>query len=178
MESTPPTIMVLRELTTKFDEIKRQGRLSLRSSPEFYRTDWIADSSVSPAASSSSATFVTFSRNPDTNAELYIVRQTSSTSSLFNHQLQTQRYESKVILTNYAFGSSRLVHSTAQVFFAGTIDRRDILFLYGNASQEHTVALTLTGTPNRLQQSSLINVTHPRGTRSPWYGHSQFPFWR
>ncbi|KAG6809075.1 hypothetical protein H0H93_016131, partial [Arthromyces matolae] len=40
-----------------------------------------------------------------------------------------------------------------------TIDGRDILFLYGNASQEHEVALPLTGTPNRLQQSSLVNVT-------------------
>ncbi|KAG6807210.1 hypothetical protein H0H93_001843 [Arthromyces matolae] len=82
-----------RELTTKFDEIKRQG-LFLRSSPEFYKTDWIADSSVGLAASSSSAAFVTFLRNPDTSAGFYIVRQTSSTSTLvhFNHQLQTQRY--------------------------------------------------------------------------------------
>ncbi|KAF8877086.1 beta-galactosidase, domain 2-domain-containing protein [Infundibulicybe gibba] len=157
-----------RELTTKFDELKRQG-IFLRSSPEFYKTDWIADSSTGLAISSSSAAFITFLQNPDTKAGFYIARQTDSTSTAttnFKLNVTTSSgnlqipavvpaitlggRESKVIVTNYAFGSSRLVYSTAQVFFAGTIDGRDVLFLYGDSSQAHETELPLTGTPNPL----------------------------
>jgi hypothetical protein len=56
--------------------------------------------------------------------------------------------QSKVIVTDYAFGSSRVAYSTAQVLFAGVIDGRDVLFLHGTLSQEHEVALNLTGIPN------------------------------
>ncbi|KAF8873040.1 hypothetical protein BD779DRAFT_1477252 [Infundibulicybe gibba] len=135
-----------RELTTKFDELKRQG-IFLRSSPEFYKTDWIADSSTGLAISSSSAALITFFQNPDTKAGFYIVRQTDSTST---SSYNTRGRKSKVIATNYAFGSSRLVYSTAQVFFAGTIDGRDVHFLYGDSSQAHESELPLTVTPNPL----------------------------
>ncbi|KAK0207732.1 galactose-binding domain-like protein [Armillaria fumosa] len=33
----------------------------------------------------------------------------------------------------------------ASIFFAGIIDGRDVLFIYGDASQEHEIALSLTG---------------------------------
>ena len=68
-----------RELTPKYDELKRQG-MFLRSSPEFYKTDWIADSSTGLSASTSSSAFVTMLRNPDTGTAFYIVRQEDSTS--------------------------------------------------------------------------------------------------
>lgn len=75
--------------------------------------------------------------------------------------------ESKVIVTGYTFGaSSKVAYSTAQVFYAGTIDKRDILFLHGNSSQDHETALKLTGTPNKLHvnQSPLVTLTaNPTG---------------
>ena len=70
--------------------------------------------------------------------------------------------ESKVVVTDYTFGSSsKLLYSTAQIFYASTIDKRDILFLHGDISQDHEAALVLTGTPNKVQntQSSLIKFT-------------------
>ena len=70
--------------------------------------------------------------------------------------------ESKVVVADYTFGSSsRLLFSTAQIFYAGVIDKRDILFLHGSISQDHEAALVLTGTPNKVQntQSSLIKFT-------------------
>ena len=54
--------------------------------------------------------------------------------------------QSKVIVTNYLFGSSRVVYSTASVFFAGKIGTRDVLFLYGDSDQEHEAVLLLKGT--------------------------------
>ncbi|KAF8877096.1 glycoside hydrolase family 35 protein [Infundibulicybe gibba] len=166
-----------RELTTKFDELKRQG-IFLRSSPEFYKTNWIADTSTGLAISSSSAAFITFLQNPDTKAGFYVARQTASTSTTtitFKLNVTTSSgniqipvvapaitlggRQSKVIVTNYAFGSSRLVYSTAQVFFAGTIDGRDVLFLYGDSSQAHETDLPLTGTPSPVAQSSSVKLT-------------------
>jgi Beta-galactosidase, domain 2/Beta-galactosidase, domain 3 len=69
--------------------------------------------------------------------------------------------ESKVVVTDYTFGSSKLLFSTAQIFYAGIIDKRDILFLHGTISQDHEAALVLTGTPNKVQiiQSSLVKFT-------------------
>lgn len=58
--------------------------------------------------------------------------------------------QSKLIVTDYAFGESRLLYSTAQIFFAGIIDGRDVVFFYGDSSQEHEAALKFSGTPNRL----------------------------
>lgn len=70
--------------------------------------------------------------------------------------------ESKVVVTDYTFGSSsKLLYSTAQIFYASTIDKRDVLFLHGDISQDHEATLVLTGTPNKVQntQSSLIKLT-------------------
>ena len=71
-----------RILTTKYDELKRQG-LFLRSSPDFKKTDWIGDSNsgIPSVSLNSSAAFVTFLRNPDTGAGFYILRQNDSTST-------------------------------------------------------------------------------------------------
>lgn len=191
-------------MTPKYDEIKRQS-LFLRSSPEFYKTNWVADSSTGLRISSNKAAFITLLRNPDTTAAFYIARQEDSTSTcvyfvLFCRGLRTKistfsatttfklnvtiagaslqipvvapaitlgGKQSKLIITDYSFGTrSKLSYSTAQIFYASTIDNRDVLFLYGDPSQEHEVALRLTGTPNNLKlhnQSSLVQIS----TKSP-----------
>ncbi|KAF8238073.1 glycoside hydrolase family 35 protein [Tricholoma matsutake] len=167
-----------RELTTKYDELKRQG-LFLRSSPEFYKTDWVADTSTGLTASSSPEVFITLLQNPDSKAAFYIARHTDSVSNVTTNftlnvitpggtvqiprvasPITLQGRQSKVIVTNYAFGKSRALYSTAQVFYAGIIDGRDILFLHGSSSQEHEAALNLSGTPNlQHKQSNLITFS-------------------
>jgi len=65
-------------------------------------------------------------------------------------------------VTNYSVGaSSKISFSTAQIFYAGTIDNRDVLFLHGNSTQEHEAAIQLTGTPNNLHNTpaSLVKFT-------------------
>jgi hypothetical protein len=157
-----------RELTTKFDEIKRQG-MFIRSSPEFYKTNWVADSSTGLAATTNAASFITLLKNPDSGAAFYVARQTDSTSTATTTfklnvtaagaalqipvvvpAITLGGRESKVIVTDYSFGSkSKVSYSTAQIFYAGTLDGRDVLFLHGNSTQDHETALTLTGTPNK-----------------------------
>jgi hypothetical protein len=68
--------------------------------------------------------------------------------------------QSKVIVTDYAFGKSRALYSTASVLFAGVIDGRDVLFLHGDQSQEHEVALTLGGQSNGAASNPNIQVTN------------------
>ncbi|KAJ8691682.1 hypothetical protein PTI98_011229 [Pleurotus ostreatus] len=168
-----------RQLTSKFDELKRQG-LFLRSSPEFYKTDWIGDTSTGATSATSTAVFATLLRNPDTKAGFYILRQTDATSTaVTNFKLNVSTSagnilipnvasaitlggrQSKVVVTDYAFGSSRLLYSTAQIFFAGAIDGRDVLFLFGDSTQEHELVLTLAGTPRGLRpQSSAVHFAN------------------
>lgn len=52
-----------------------------------------------------------------------------------------------------------MLYSTAQVFYASTIDGRDVLFLHGDSAQEHEATLTLTGTPNKVQQNALVTLS-------------------
>ncbi|KAF8879099.1 glycoside hydrolase family 35 protein [Gymnopilus junonius] len=172
-----------RELTTKTDELKRQA-LFLRSSPEFYKTNWIADASTGLQVSTNSAAFVTLLQNPDTGASFYIARQASSTSTatttfklnatvsgapvqipIVIPSITLGGRESKVIVTDYSFGtSSKIAFSTAQIFFAGAIDKRDVIFLHGNSTQDHEAAIQFTGIPNNFHNTSASLVKFTNGT--------------
>lgn len=68
-----------RELTDKYPELKREG-LFLRSSPEFYKTDYIGNSASGAVALTTDSAFVTLLTNPDTRTSFYIARQNDSTS--------------------------------------------------------------------------------------------------
>ncbi|KAJ4473144.1 glycoside hydrolase family 35 protein [Lentinula aciculospora] len=172
-----------RTLTKKYTELKLQG-MFLRSSPEFCKTDWIGTTSsnltegaIVPTGPPSSPAFVTFLKNFDTGAGFWIVRQNDSTSlalssfklnvttsggerltiPLIASSIDLDGRESKVVTTDYAFGSkSRILYSTASIFFAGSIDGIDTLFLYGDSNQEHEVALDLSGNAT----STIKNDTH------------------
>lgn len=69
-------------MTAKHQELKLQG-IFLRSSPDFYKTNWIGDSSTGFAAGAvtNTAAFVTFLQNPDSLAGFWVVRQSTSTST-------------------------------------------------------------------------------------------------
>ena len=69
-----------RVLTSKTAELRRQG-LFIRSSPDFYKTDWVGNSSSSAVNVSNANAFAVLLSNPDTGAGFYITRQTDSTST-------------------------------------------------------------------------------------------------
>lgn len=166
-----------RELTVKYPELKRQG-LFLRSSPDFYKTDWVGNSTGGIVSVSNPAAFVTLLRNPDSAASFYIARQGNSTTKdvttfklnvttsagnfeipRFTSGITLAGRQSKIIVTDYSFGvSSKVLYSTAQVLFAGQIGGRDVLFLYGDPTSESEAALTLNGTP-RIQWAGVSSVS-------------------
>ncbi|KAI0632367.1 glycoside hydrolase superfamily [Trametes polyzona] len=163
-----------RELSAKYDDLKRQG-LFLRSSPEFRKTDWVGTSTggIPGFSLSNKAAFVTLLKNPDTGAGFFITRQTNSTSTAhisFNITVPTSKgafsipqttegialngRQSKVIVTDYTFGArSSVLYSTASIFFAGTIGGRDVLFLFGDSEQSHEASIIFTGNGTRIQSA-------------------------
>ncbi|KAJ3972272.1 glycoside hydrolase family 35 protein [Lentinula raphanica] len=179
------TISENRGLTDKHMELKLQG-IFLRSTPDFYKTNWIGDSSTAGFTAGSvtnSAAFVTFLQNPDSGAGFWIVRQSDSTSTattdfklnvttaagdklqvpLVASNITLSGRESKVLLTDYALGSdSSLFYSTAQVFFSGTIGTKHVALLYGPSAQEHEFALAVPSddaSVTTIANSSSIIVT-------------------
>ncbi|KAK7062550.1 hypothetical protein VNI00_000038 [Paramarasmius palmivorus] len=179
-----------RTLTTKYTELKLQG-IFLRSSPEFYKTDVEVNSTESNLVmpiNNSSLGFATLLRNLDTGAGFWIVRQKDSTSTTISefklnittgsgtsfqipqiaNAITLNGRQSKVVVTDYAFGSSRALYSTAEVFFAGVIGGRDVLFLHGNSDQEHEVALSsIVSTSANTSSSNLITYTPAPSNISP-----------
>ncbi|GJJ10923.1 hypothetical protein Clacol_005152 [Clathrus columnatus] len=165
-----------RILSAKYDELKRQG-LFLRSSPQFYKTDWIGDTSTGDVFVNNSAAFSTLLKNPDSGTGFYITRQNDSTSTVnidFRLQVETSigtlvlprtvpsislnGRQSKVIVTDYSFGDSKLLYSTASIFFAGKIGSRDVLFVYGDSDQNHELALYLDRQSTSFTQTSASSV--------------------
>ena len=72
--------------------------------------------------------------------------------------------QSKVIVTDYSFGSSKLLYSTASIFFAGKIGSRDTLFLFGDSNQSHEAGLSLSGVPGiRTAASNVKFATDNNG---------------
>ncbi|KAH9915075.1 glycoside hydrolase superfamily [Fomitopsis serialis] len=163
-----------RALSDKYDELKRQG-LFLRSSPEFYKTDWVGDTSttIPDVTVNGTGVYVTYLRNPDTGSGFFIARQDNS-SSLANvtfrisaptsagtlsipqtiSSIALDGRQSKIIVTDYSYGAdSQVLYSTASILYASTIGSRDVLFLYGDPNQESEVALTLSGNGTRANAS-------------------------
>lgn len=64
-----------------------------------------------------------------------------------------------MIVTDYLFGSSRALYSTASILFAGQIGKRDVLFLFGDANQEHEVSIALTGRSGVRATSSSVKFS-------------------
>lgn len=97
-----------------------------------------------------------FKLNVTTSAGSFQIPRVASAITLSGRQ-------SKVVVTDYSFGSSKVLYSTAQVLYAGQIGNRDVLFLYGDPRQEHETALALTGVSRLQAQSASISYTSING---------------
>jgi hypothetical protein len=69
-----------------------------------------------------------------------------------------------VIVTDYKFGSSRALYSTASVFFAGKIGTRDVLFLFGDSDQQHEASIVLSGRSGLRTSNANVKFSTSRST--------------
>lgn len=63
------------------------------------------------------------------------------------------RRQSKVVVTDYSFGSSSFLYSTAQILSAGKIGTKDVLFIYGDSDQDHEISIFLDGNTTEATQA-------------------------
>ncbi|KZV98894.1 putative beta-galactosidase [Exidia glandulosa HHB12029] len=176
-------ILENRSLGSKYTELKREG-LFLRSTPEFAKTDVKGNSTdgTGVVTVDNEKVFVTALVNPDSGAGFYIARQTNSSSLdnvTFKMTVPTSEgalsiphatppislsgRQSKVIVTDYAFGSDRMLYSTASVLFAGIIDGRNVLFLHGDVMHSHEILATLSSNGHSALSASheeLVTLSH------------------
>ncbi|KAG6815930.1 hypothetical protein H0H93_008784, partial [Arthromyces matolae] len=169
-----------RTLTPKLDELKLQASF-IHASPDYLLVGRVGNGTVGQgtAYSTSSDIYTTHLNSPSTNANFYVVRQvtntkTSNTDFTLNVNttsggqitipksgiLTLAGRESKIIVTNYPFGSSKLQYSTAEIMTWATFDRIDTLIAYALAGQTLEIAVeNPTSSPVHVLGSRSINAT-------------------
>jgi uncharacterized membrane protein len=64
--------------------------------------------------------------------------------------------QSKVIVSDYTWGSSKALYSTAAILFAGVIGSRDVFYLYGDADEYNEAVLRLDGAGGSRTKNSRV----------------------
>ncbi|KAJ7275854.1 glycoside hydrolase family 35 protein [Mycena rebaudengoi] len=150
-----------RTFTPKFAEIKLQGYF-LHASPDYLLVGRIGNGTVGSgtAYSDSRDIYTTHLNSPASQANFYVVRQLTNTRILDtdftlrvntslegeilipkNGVLTLAGRESKIIVTNYPFGSAKLEYSTAEVMSWVTFDNLDTIVLYALEEQYVEIAV-------------------------------------
>ncbi|KAJ7128422.1 glycoside hydrolase family 35 protein [Mycena epipterygia] len=154
-----------RTPTPKLDEIKLQGYF-LHASPDYLLVGRVRNGTVGlgTAYSNSSSIYTTNLESPVSKANFYFVRQltnTKITDTDFTLRVNTTLEgeivipkkgnltlagrESKIIVTNYPFGASKLEYSTAEVMTWSTFDKVDTIVLYALEGQYVEIAVEVAG---------------------------------
>ncbi|KEP45521.1 glycoside hydrolase family 35 protein [Rhizoctonia solani 123E] len=160
-----------RSLTPKYSEIKLQS-LFLHATPHYHLAGRISNDT---AHASLPYIFTTHLATP-AGQNLYIVRQTSTTRTAraeFDLRVNTTRgevllqgvvldgRESKVLVSEYPFGTSVLAYSSAEVATWTTLDGHDHIFLYANSTIR---AALYTHSPTTTVSDSSVTVSISNGT--------------
>jgi hypothetical protein len=122
-------------------------------------------------------------RNPDTNAGFYVVQQSTSSSTAsvdFSASLNTSAgvvtvpninlngRQSKILVTDYNFGSKSLLYSSADVLTYGVFDV-DVLVLYAEEGQTSQFALKNTVTTHSVFGTTELSAAASGGTTTFTY---------
>ncbi|KAJ1305575.1 hypothetical protein OPQ81_000575 [Rhizoctonia solani] len=161
-----------RSLTTKYSELKLQG-LFLHATPHYHLAGRI---STGTSLSSSNQIFTTHLATLK-NQNLYVVRQTTNANTArveFDLRVNTTKgevtlkgvalngRESKIIVSEYPFGSSVLGYTSAEVATWTTLDGADHIVLY--TSNQNTTTALYTNSTSATSSSSSITASISNGT--------------
>ncbi|TDL19485.1 glycoside hydrolase family 35 protein [Rickenella mellea] len=160
-----------RTLSTKYTEIKLQANF-LHATQAYLTANIMGSSSDGQTYATNNQVWTTNLRNSD-QTNFYVARQTSATNlnpvtfSLrvsttagaltipqFGGTITLAGRESKIIVTNYVFGQSKLRYSTAEVMTWTTIDNTDIIVLYALAGQNTETVIETSATSVQLTQGN------------------------
>jgi beta-galactosidase GanA len=145
-----------RQLTTKYDEFKRQGYF-LTSVAPLAKTD----PSTGPAASNPALQTVART-NPDTGTQFVLVRHTDRAASTddsgtLDWTTPDGRYQvparivgrdAKILVAGYDMGGQRLVLSSSEIMTHAFVDGRDVAILYGTDGTAGSTVLRYSSSPS------------------------------
>ncbi|KAF9465548.1 glycoside hydrolase family 35 protein [Collybia nuda] len=177
-----------RTLSPKLDEIKLQAYF-LHASRDYLLVGRIGNGTVGQGSAYSDSTdiYTTHLNSPSSGANFYIVRQvtnTKLTNTDFTLRVNTTLEgtitipkaksltlagrESKIVVTNYPFGSSRVQYSTAEasVMTWATFDKIDTLVLYALAGQPVEVAIENNSPSTRVTFLGSPGITAEVGRKT------------
>ncbi|KAF9445456.1 glycoside hydrolase family 35 protein [Macrolepiota fuliginosa MF-IS2] len=144
-----------RTLSPKLDELKLQAYF-LHASPDYLTVGRIGNGTVGlgTAYSDSPDIYTTHLHSPDHGTNFYIIRQATNqktTNTDFklrinatdlgeitvptNGSITLAGRESKILVSDYVFGTSKLVYSTAEVMTWATFDNVDNIIVYALEGQ-------------------------------------------
>ncbi len=85
--------------------------------------------------------------------------------------------QSKVLITDYSFGQrGTVLHTTASIFFAGTIGARDVLFISGDPDQSHEISLILSGRGGKRTKDAHVHFAPTQSLSSSVAGATTVTF--
>ncbi|CAE6480671.1 unnamed protein product [Rhizoctonia solani] len=163
-----------RSLTAKYAEIKLQA-LFLHATPHYHLAGRISNDTTH---ASLNYIFTTHLATPQ-GQNLYIIRQTSTTRTgraEFDLRVNTTRgevtlsgialngRESKVIVSEYPFGKSSLVYSSAEVATWLSLDEEDHIILYTSSQTTTTAVYTNSTTQPTVSGSPTITASLSNST--------------
>ncbi|KAK0444118.1 glycoside hydrolase family 35 protein [Armillaria borealis] len=168
-----------RTLTPKIDELKLQSYF-LHASPDYLLAGRIGNGTVGSGTAYSESTdvYTTHLHSPSSGANLYFVRQltnkkTTDTSFILRvnttignemvipraQNITLAGRESKIIVTNYPFGNSTLIYSTAEVMTWATFDGVDTIILYALEGQYVEIVLQASSAQTKVTHKGSSSIS-------------------
>jgi hypothetical protein len=171
-----------RSIGAKYYETKLLA-LFTRVAHDLTVTDRIANTN-NASRNTNPNVLITELRNPITNAAFYVgIHNTSSSGTLEYFQLHVNTsigsltipqkggsialngHQSKIIVTDFTFGASKLIYSTAEVLTYSIVDGRPVLVLWVPTGEtaELAIADAANATLTRCQGCSNVSISKQNG---------------
>ncbi|MFI0443858.1 beta-galactosidase [Actinomadura sp. 6N118] len=168
-----------RQLTTKYDEFKRQG-LFLTTAAPVTKTD-----PASAPASSNAAVHTEARANPDTGTQVVLVRHADRTTDAdesatltwaapdgsYTVPVRVKGRDAKLLLAGYDMGGQRLALSTSELLTHTESGGRDVAVLYGKEGTQGTTVLRYGSRPTVKVLSGSVQTSYANGNLTLDYDH-------
>jgi beta-galactosidase GanA len=170
-----------RQLTTKYDEFKRQGYF-LSSVAPLSKTD-----AAGGPASDNPALQALARANPDTGTQFVLVRHSDRAASTddsgtldwttpdgrYQVPVRVAGRDAKILVAGYDMGGQRLAWSSSEIMTHASIGGRDVAILYGTAGTAGSTVLRYSSAPTvrTLEGSASSSYDAGRGDLRLDYTH-------
>jgi beta-galactosidase GanA len=169
-----------RQLTTKYDEFKRQGYFATTVAP-LTKTDPVA-----APTSSNPAVAVSARANPDTGTRFILVRHAdrasktdesaildlSTSDGQYSVPVRVNGRDAKILVAGYDLGGQRLAWSSSELMTHAFIGGRDVALLYGRGGESGSTVLRYASRPTVRVLAGDVRSSYDSGDLRLDYVHT------